>query len=72
MLIKISPRWMVNSAQVRAIGKYPDSEKHISVEYIDGSETSFMCDSPEERDRFLAEIEEIYCPKKLFNSIEED
>ena len=44
----------------------------VRVEFVDGSTTGFMCGSPEVRDRYLAEIEEVFCPKKLFNQIEEE
>lgn len=73
MLMRVSPRWMVNTSQVRAIGHdLIDNEGVIQVDWIDGSSTGFVCGSIEERDCYLAEIEEVFCPKKLFNQIEED
>lgn len=73
MLMRVSPRWMVNTSQVRAIGYNPSDNKGVvQVDWIDDSSTYFMCDSVEERDRYLAEIEEVFCPKKLFNQIEEE
>ena len=73
MLMRVSPRWMVNTSQVRAIGHDPDDDEGVvQVDWIDGSSTGFMCDSIEERDHYLAEIEEVFCPKKLFNQIEEE
>lgn len=73
MLMRVSPRWMVNASQVRAIGHDPDDKKSVvQVDWIDGSSTYFMCNSIKERDYYLAEIEEIFCPKKLFNQIEEE
>lgn len=71
--MRVSPRWMVNTSQVRAVGYDPDDDKGVvQVDWIDGSSTGFMCGSIEERDYYLAEIEEIFCPKKLFNQIEEE
>ena len=73
MLIRVSPRWMVNASQVRAIGHYKDSDTEITVQYVDGDETAFGCDNRQTRDRILQEVEEVFCPKKLFNSsIEEE
>ena len=73
MLMRVSPRWMVNASQVRAIG-YDRSDKEgiVQVEWIDDSISNFMCGSIEERDRYLAEIEEVFCPKRLFGRIEEE
>lgn len=71
--MRVSPRWMVNTSQVRAIGYDPnDKNGVVQVDWINSSSTHFMCDSIEERDRYLAEIEEVFCPKKLFNQIEEE
>ena len=71
--MRVSPRWMVNTSQVRAIGHDPaDDEGVVQVDWIDGSSTDFVCGSIEERDRYLIEIEEVFCPKKLFNHIEEE
>lgn len=73
MFIKVSPRWMVKASEVRCIGRDPeDDEGIVQVEFVDGSTTGFMCGSPEVRDHYLAEIEEVFCPKKLFNQIEEE
>lgn len=73
MLIKVSPRWMVNTSQVRAIGYYKDNETDITVQFIDDSETNFDCGGRIVRDGILADIEEIFCPKKaLFISKEEE
>lgn len=73
MLMRVSPRWMVNASQVRAIGRDRyDNKGIVQVTWVDDSYTDFVCDSTEERDRYLAEIEEIFCPKKLFNQIEEE
>jgi hypothetical protein len=63
---------MVNASQVRAIGCYKESTDEIVVEYINGDETTFNCDNQITRDGILAEIEEVFCPKKLFNQIEEE
>lgn len=71
MLIKVSPRWMVNTSQVRAIGCYQNNETDITVQFIDGDETNFDCGGRIVRDGILADIEEIFCPKKaLFDSKE--
>lgn len=71
--MRVSPRWIVNTSQVRAIGHDPeDNEGVVQVVWIDGSSTGFMCGSPEVRDRYLVEIEEVFCPKKLFNQIKEE
>lgn len=71
--MRVSPRWMVNASQVRSIGyDINDTRGIIQVDWIDDSLTEFMCGSIEERDRYLAEIEEIFCPKKLFDKIEEE
>lgn len=71
--MRVSPRWMVNTSQVRAIGHdLHDDEGVVQVDWIDGSSMGFMCGSIQERDRYLADIEEIFCPKKLFNRIEEE
>ena len=73
MFMRVSPRWMVNTSQIRAIGYNPaDKSGTIQVDWVDDYSTNFMCDSVEERDRYLAEIEEVFCPKKLFNQIEEE
>jgi hypothetical protein len=73
MLIKVSPRWMVNTSQVRAIGHYKDNETDITVQFIDGDETNFDCGGRIVRDGILTDIEEIFCPKKaLFDPKEEE
>ena len=72
MLIRVSPRWMVNASQVRAIGYYKDSTSEITVQYIDGEETTFGCDNQITRDGILADIEEVFCPKTLFIPKEEE
>ena len=72
MLIRVSPRWMVNASQVRAIGHYKDSATEIVVQYVDGDETTFGCDNQITRDGILADIEEVFCPKTLFNPKEEE
>ena len=72
MLIRVSPRWMVNASQVRAIGHYKDSIDEIVVEYINGDETTFDCDNQITRDGILADIEEVFCPKTLFIPKEEE
>lgn len=72
MLLKVSPRWMVNLSQVRAIGHYQDSDDEITVLFIDGEEQDFACDNQITRDGILADIEEVFCPKTLFNRKEDD
>ena len=72
MLVKVSPRWMVNLSQVRAIGYYKGSTDEVTVQYIDGDETTFGCDNQITRDGILADIEEVFCPKTLFNRKEDD
>ena len=72
MLIRVSPRWMVNASQVRAIGHYKGDETTVTVQYIDGDETNFECENQIVRDGILADIEEIFCPKTLFNPKEEE
>ena len=73
MLIRVSPRWMVNASQVRAIGHdLIDNEGVVQVDWTDGSSTGFVCNSIEERDYYLTEIEKFFCPKKLLNQIERD
>ena len=73
MLIKVSPRWMVNTSQVRAIGHYKDNETDVTVQFINGDETNFDCGGRIVRDGILADIEEIFCPKKaLFDPKEEE
>jgi hypothetical protein len=64
---------MVNTSQVRAIGHYQDNETDITVQFIDGDETNFDCGGRIVRDGILADIEEIFCPKKaLFDPKEEE
>lgn len=72
MFIKVSPRWMVKASEVRAIGHYKDEETTVTVQYTDGEETNFECESQIVRDGILADIEEVFCPKTLFNSKEEE
>lgn len=72
MLIRVSPRWMVNASQVRAIGHYKGDTTAVTVQYIDGDETNFDCESQIVRDGILADIEEVFCPKTLFNPKEEE
>ena len=72
MLIRVSPRWIVNASQVRAIGHYKDSTDEITVQYVDGDETTFGCDNQITRDGILADSEEVFCPKTLFNPKEEE
>lgn len=72
MLIRVSPRWMVNASQVRAIGHYQGDETVVTVQYTDGEETNFECESQIVRDGILADIEEVFCPKTLFNPKEEE
>lgn len=72
MFIKVSPRWMVKASEVRAIGHYRDDKTCITVQYADGDETNFECESEIVRDGILADIEEVYCPKTLFNPKEEE
>ena len=72
MLIRVSPRWMVNASQIRAIGHYKDSTDEITVQYVDGDETTFGCDNQIIRDGILADIEEVFCPRTLFNPKEEE
>lgn len=72
MLIRVSPRWMVNTSQVRAIGHYKDSTDEITVQYVDGEEITFGCDNQITRDGILADIEEVFCPKTLSNPKEEE
>lgn len=72
MFIKVSPRWMVKASEVRAIGHYKDDETVVTVQYVDGDETNFECENQIVRDGILADIEEIFCPKTLFNSKEEE
>lgn len=71
MLIKVSPRWMVKASEVRAIGHYKDDENAITVIFNDGDETTYDCGSQIVRDGILADIEEVFCPKTLFNKEEE-
>lgn len=71
MLIKVSPRWMVNASQIRAVGHYKDNKTAVTVQYIDDTETNFECDSQIVRDGILTDIEAVFCPKKLFNQEEE-
>ena len=72
MLIRVSPRWMVNASQVRAIGYYEGSTDEITVQYVDGDETTFGCYNQITRDGILADIEEVFCPRTLFNPKEEE
>lgn len=72
MFIKVSPRWMVKASEVRAIGHYKDEQTTITVQYTDGDETNFECESQIVRDGILADIEEVFCPKTLFNPKEEE
>ena len=72
MFIKVSPRWMVKASEVRAIGHYKDDETAVIVQYIDGAETNFECENQIVRDGILADIEEVFCPKTLFNQKEEE
>lgn len=72
MLIRVNPRWMVNASQVRAIGHYKGDETTVTVQYTDGDETNFECESQIVRDGILADIEEVFCPKTLFNPKEEE
>ena len=70
--MRVSPRWMVNLSEVRAIGHYQDSTDEITVLFTDGVEQDFNCDNQITRDGILADIEEVFCPKKLFNQSEEE
>ena len=72
MLIRVSPRWMVKASEVRAIGHYDGDETVVTVQYTDGEETNFECESQIVRDGILADIEEVFCPKTLFNPKEEE
>lgn len=72
MLIRVSPRWMVKASEVRAIGYYKDNETDVSVIFNDGAEADYNCGSQIVRDGILANIEEVFCPKTLFNSKEEE
>lgn len=72
MFIKVSPRWMVKASEVRAIGHYKDEATTVTVQYTDGDETNFECESQIVRDGILADIEEVFCPKTLFNPKEEE
>lgn len=72
MFIKVSPRWMVKASEIRAIGHYKNEATTITVQYTDGEETNFECDSQIVRDGILADIEEVFCPKTLFNQKEEE
>ena len=72
MFIKVSPRWMVKASEVRAIGHYKDEKTTVTVQYIDGDETNFECENQIVRDGILADIEEVFCPKTLFNPKEEE
>lgn len=71
MFIRVSPRWMVKASEVKAIGHYKDEETSISVQFADGEETNYNCGSQIVRDKILADIEEVFCPKTLFNKEEE-
>ena len=70
MFIRVSPRWMVKASEVKAIGHYKDEETSISVIFTDGEETSYECGNQIVRDGILADIEEVFCPKTLFNKEE--
>lgn len=72
MFIKVSPRWMVKASEVRAIGHYKGNETDVSVIFNDGEETDYDCGNQIVRDGILADIEEVFCPKTLFNSKEEE
>lgn len=71
MLIRVSPRWMVKASEVRAIGHYKDEKDSITVIFNDGDETTYDCGHQIVRDGILADIEEVFCPKTLFNKEEE-
>ena len=71
MFIQVSPRWMVKASEVKAIGHYKDEETSISVQFTDGEEISYDCGNQIVRDGILADIEEVFCPKTLFNKEEE-
>lgn len=71
MLMRVSPRWMVNTSQVRAVGYYEGDRTTITVQYIDGDETEFDCGNQIVRDGYLDDIQQIFCPKALFNQEEE-
>lgn len=71
MFIRVSPRWMVKASEVKAIGHYKDEETSISVQFTNGEEISYDCDNQIVRDEILADIEEVFCPKTLFNKEEE-
>ena len=69
MLIKVSPRWMVNASQIRCVGRYKTSnESTIVVQFIDNSETTFDCGDVETRDKILKDIENIYCVSSISQS----
>lgn len=72
MFIKVSPQWMVKASEVRAIGHYKDEKTTVTVQYTDGEETNFECESQIVRDGILSDIEEVFCPKTLFNHKEEE
>jgi len=63
---------MVKASEVRAIGHYQGDETVVTVQYIDGAETNFECENQIVRDGILADIEEVFCPKTLFNPKEEE
>lgn len=62
MLIKVSPRWMVNDSQIRCVGCYKTSnETAIVVQFIDNSEATFDCGDIETRNKILKDIENTLC-----------
>lgn len=69
MLIKVSPRWMVNDSQIRSIGHYKSSNATaIVIQFIDNSETTFECDDIETRDKILKDIENTFCISPISKS----
>lgn len=58
---------MVKASEVRAISHNKDNETAVTVQYIDSVETNFECENQIVRDSILADIEEVFCHKTLFN-----
>ena len=43
MLIRVSPRWLVNIGEIRAVGHYEGDDTTVCIQFKDGSETEYEC-----------------------------
>lgn len=67
MLIRVSPRWLVNISEIRAVGHYEGEDTTVCVQFKDGSETEYECRDQETRDGFLEIIEGVLGLKTAYH-----